>query len=49
MGQFLSECTSQFFADDVVAVLSGQLGVRYTDQCIDLEKLFSIHLIIIRV
>ena len=27
-----------FFADDIAAVLSGQLGVRYTDQCIDLEK-----------
>ena len=38
MGQFLSECTSHFFADDVAAVLSGQLGVRYTDQCIDLGK-----------
>ena len=38
MGQFLSECTNHFFADDVAAVLSGQLGVRYTDQCIDLEK-----------
>ncbi|CAF1376039.1 unnamed protein product [Rotaria sp. Silwood1] len=38
MGQFLSQCTSHFFADDVAAVLTGQLGVRYTNQCIDLEK-----------
>jgi hypothetical protein len=38
MGQFLSGCTSHFFADDVAAILAGQLGVRYTNQCIDLEK-----------
>ncbi|CAF4048349.1 unnamed protein product, partial [Rotaria sordida] len=38
MGQFLSQCTSHFFADDVAAILAGQLGVRYTNQCIDLEK-----------
>ncbi|CAF1491701.1 unnamed protein product [Rotaria magnacalcarata] len=38
MGQFLSEYTSHFFADDVAAILSGQLGVRYTRQCIDLER-----------
>ncbi|CAF4733978.1 unnamed protein product [Rotaria socialis] len=38
MGQFLSECTSHFFADDVAAIFSGQLEVRYTSQCIDLER-----------
>ncbi|CAF5209814.1 unnamed protein product, partial [Rotaria magnacalcarata] len=38
MGQFLSGCTSHFFADDVAAILSGQLEVRYTSQCIDLER-----------
>ncbi|CAF1415435.1 unnamed protein product, partial [Rotaria magnacalcarata] len=38
MSQFLSECTSHFFADDVAAILSGQLGTKYTSQCIDLEK-----------
>lgn len=38
MGLFLSECTSHFFADDVAAVLAGQLGVCYTEQCLDLEK-----------
>ncbi|CAF4071385.1 unnamed protein product, partial [Rotaria sp. Silwood2] len=38
MGQFLSQCTSHFFADDVAAILAGHLGVRYTSQCIDLEK-----------
>jgi hypothetical protein len=38
MGQFLSGCCSHFFADDLAAIVAGQLGVRYTDQCIDLEK-----------
>ncbi|CAF4274801.1 unnamed protein product, partial [Adineta steineri] len=38
MGQFLSSCTSHFFADDVAAILAGQMGVRFTDQCLDLEK-----------
>ena len=38
MGQFLSECTSHFFADAVAAILADQLDLRYTDQCIDLEK-----------
>jgi len=38
MGQFLSRCTSHFFADDVAAIFAGQLGVRYTEQCLDLEK-----------
>jgi hypothetical protein len=38
MGQFLSGCASHFFADDLAAILAGQLGVRYTDQCLDLEK-----------
>lgn len=26
------------FADDLGALISGQLGIRYTDQCIDLER-----------
>lgn len=38
MSSFLSNATSHFFADDVAAILSGQLGLRYTDQCLDLEK-----------
>jgi hypothetical protein len=38
MGQFLSGCTSHFFADNVAAILAGQLGIRYSDQCLDLEK-----------
>jgi len=38
MGQFLPWCTSHFFADDLASIIAGQLGVRYTEQCIDLEK-----------
>lgn len=38
MSQFLSSCTSHFFADDVAAILAGNLGARYTDQCLELEK-----------
>jgi hypothetical protein len=38
MGQFLSGCSSYFFADDLAAILAGQLGIHYTDQCLDLEK-----------
>lgn len=38
MGQFLTGCTSHFFADDLAAIVAGQLGIRYTDQCLDLEK-----------
>ncbi|CAF2953122.1 unnamed protein product [Rotaria sp. Silwood2] len=38
MGQFLSQCTSHFFADDVAALLAVQLEVRYTSRCIDLER-----------
>jgi hypothetical protein len=31
MGQFLSGCTSHFFANDVAAILARQLGIRYSD------------------
>jgi hypothetical protein len=27
-----------FFADDVAAILAGQLGMSYIGQCLDLEK-----------
>ena len=26
------------FADDIAVILTGQLGLRYSEQCIDLEK-----------
>ncbi|CAF1595632.1 unnamed protein product, partial [Rotaria magnacalcarata] len=29
---------SFLFADDVAATMAGQIGIKYTDQCIDLEK-----------
>ena len=38
MGQFLASSSSHLFADDVAAILSGQIGLRYTEQCLDLEK-----------
>jgi hypothetical protein len=38
MSLFLAGCTSHYFADDVAASLAGQLGVKYTNQCLDLEK-----------
>jgi hypothetical protein len=38
MSQFLSSCSSHLFADDFAAILAGQLGIRFTDQCLDLEK-----------
>ena len=44
MEQFLSNCTSHFFTDDVAAIFSDQLDLRYTDQCIDLEKLSKLFL-----
>ncbi|CAM4827013.1 unnamed protein product [Rotaria magnacalcarata] len=44
MGQFLSGCTSHFFADDLAAIVSGQIGLSYTDQCLDLEKRIKLFL-----
>ena len=38
MYSFLAGATSHMFADDVAAIVSGQMGLRFTDQCIDLEK-----------
>ena len=44
MSQFLSGCTSHFFADDVVVLLAGHLGMRYSKQCLDLEKRVKVFL-----
>ena len=41
MRQFLSECINHVFADDVAVIPAAQLGLRYTDQCINLEKLIK--------
>lgn len=38
MENFIGECTPFFSADDLAAVLAGRIGVKFTDQCIDLER-----------
>ena len=38
MGDFLPMAMSFFFADDLAAVMAGQIGIRFTDQCIELER-----------
>jgi hypothetical protein len=38
MADFILSAMSFFFADDLSAVLAGQIGICYTDQCIDLER-----------
>ena len=38
MEKFLPGAMSFFFADDVAAVVAGQMGMRFTDQCLDLER-----------
>ncbi|CAF1592447.1 unnamed protein product, partial [Didymodactylos carnosus] len=38
MEYFIPEAMSFLFADDLAAVLAGQIGIKFTQQCIDLEK-----------
>ncbi|CAF1524640.1 unnamed protein product [Didymodactylos carnosus] len=38
MGDFIPMAMSFFFADDLAAVVAGQIGIRFTDQCTDLER-----------
>ncbi|CAF1614345.1 unnamed protein product [Didymodactylos carnosus] len=38
MEDFLPIAVSFFFADDLAAVIAGRIGIRFTDQCIDLER-----------
>ena len=38
MADFIPGAMSFFFADDLAAVIAGEMGVRFTDQCIDLER-----------
>ncbi|CAF3942514.1 unnamed protein product, partial [Rotaria sp. Silwood1] len=38
MADFLPGAMSFFFADDLAAVLADRIGIRFTDQCIDLER-----------
>lgn len=44
MANYISTAMSFFFADDLAAVLSVQIGIRFTDQCIDLEHRLQIFL-----
>ena len=38
MKSFLGDFMSHFFADDLAALLAGNIGTKYTSQCLDLEK-----------
>lgn len=38
MGNSLSGCISHFFADDLAGIMAGQIGIKYSSQCLDLEK-----------
>ncbi|CAF1573779.1 unnamed protein product [Rotaria magnacalcarata] len=38
MNSSLSCCIPHFFADDLAGILAGQLGIKYSSQCLDLEK-----------
>ena len=38
MADFFPDAMSSFFADDLAAVFARQMGVKYTEQCLDLER-----------
>ncbi|CAF5115880.1 unnamed protein product, partial [Rotaria magnacalcarata] len=38
LGSSLANCTSHLFADDLAVIVAGQLGIKYSYQCLDLEK-----------
>ena len=38
MDNFIGMCTSFYFADDLAAVVAGRIGVKFTHQCLDLER-----------
>jgi hypothetical protein len=38
MPQFLSYASSHFFADDLAAIIAGNIGSKYSTQCLDLER-----------
>ncbi|CAF1218164.1 unnamed protein product [Adineta steineri] len=44
MGSSLPGCISHFFADDLAGIISGQLGIKYSAQCLDLEKRLKVFL-----
>ena len=44
MADYVSGAMFFFFADDLAAVLSGQIGLRFSDQCVDLERHLQVFL-----
>ena len=38
VGDFLGWCLSFFFADDLATIVAGSMGMKFTSQCLDLEK-----------
>ncbi|CAF1462629.1 unnamed protein product [Rotaria sordida] len=38
MADFIPGAMSFFFADDLPAVLAGQTGIKFIEECIDLER-----------
>ncbi|CAF1168797.1 unnamed protein product [Rotaria sordida] len=38
MADFIPGAMSFFFADDLAAVLAVQMGIKFTEECIDLER-----------
>ncbi|CAF3804835.1 unnamed protein product [Rotaria sp. Silwood1] len=38
LGSSLAGCISHLFADDLAGIVADQLGIKYTYQCLDLEK-----------
>lgn len=41
MNTFLGSCLSRCFTDDLIAFLVGNIGTRYTSQCLNLERKLS--------
>ncbi|CAF4235845.1 unnamed protein product, partial [Adineta steineri] len=44
MGSSLTACISQFLADDLAEIVVGQLGIKYSSQCLDFEKRLKVFL-----
>ena len=41
MAEYIPTTMSFVFADDLAVVLAGQMGIKYTEQCLDLERRLS--------
>ena len=44
MDLLLQKCSSFYFADDLAATLAGEIGIKYSDQCLDLERRLKVFL-----